>query len=117
MKRLSIFEDWFLAIITGLTLIGVLILMSISGCSSAIKRPDSDVLFINAEAQHLEGYNVLRDYDSLGNRNSSAKLIIRPAGDLSDINGWACTDPMGLRNIETSLKDARNYISKHCSCE
>lgn len=112
---LSTFEDWFLALILACVLIGVCVLSA--GCADAVKRPDTNALVVNAPKGRLEGYNVLRDYDSNGNRLESAQLIVRPATQLSDINGWTCTDPVGLRNVKTSISDTRAYIKKHCTCQ
>lgn len=87
------------------------------GCAQALKRPDADALVVNAQAKHLYGYNLSRDYDDQGVRLPNAKPTIFPAGILSDINGWVCTDPKGFTNIKVSVADARAYISKHCVCK
>lgn len=116
MKLLNIFREWSYAVILLFVFTGVLFILG--GCSQAIKRPDSNILIINAAALHLKGYNILKDYDSNGNLLADAVPIIYPVTSLKDINGWACTDPQkGLPNIKTSLSDARAYIRDHCTCE
>lgn len=87
-----------------------------SGCATGLNRPDSNFGIVNAQAKHIEGYNILHDYDSNGVRTATSPTWIVPLTDLSSLNGYAVTNPIGLKNIKTSISDARAYIANHCTC-
>lgn len=83
-------------------------------CSCAIQRPDTDLCIVNAPAEHLKCYNMLRDYDDRGNLKSGAQATFRPAHSVRDINKYLATDPKGLANLKTYIGQLRDEYENRC---
>lgn len=86
----------------------------LAACAGGPKRPDTNILGINAVGHKARGHNMLKDYDSDGNLKPGAQSIEVPINSLSDLQGWTCTDPQGLRNLKVFLKEVRTYAKDKC---
>ncbi len=90
----------------------------LSGCVS-VQRPNSNIYGVNAVAKEMQGYNILHDYNNSGVLTTTTGFSqIVPVTQLSDINGWICTDnKSGITNIKTAISQYRDYVTNHCTCQ
>lgn len=86
------------------TIFSILIL---TGCSSSVERPDTDLCVINAPLNQMKCYNLKRDYDSNGVIKPEATGKLYPVEGVEDVNKFICTSPEDFANLKSYIKALR----------
>lgn len=92
-------------------------LFSLASCAS-IKRPDSNLCFINVTAARLENItphkeclNLSTDYDELGLKLSTATAKVSDLNDLSDLDRTFSMDAKSFANLKAYIQKLRDYYA------
>lgn len=85
----------------------------LSACTS-VRRPDVDLCIVNAPAQHLKCYNLLRDYTADGQLKPDAVPSYRRFGEREDLNKYLCVDPNGLAKLKAYIRELREAYENQC---
>lgn len=91
---------------------------SLAACAT-IRRPDTDVMIINAPGNKRCGYNLLRDYGDDGRLLPNAKMFCRPNASVKDLNKAMVVDSPtgfedGLARLKAYIKLLREEYENRC---
>lgn len=76
----------------------------LSSCAT-IKKPNVDLMIVNAPGNKRCGYNLERDYDNSGRIKPGAKQTCRPNSSVRDLNKAMVVDsPTGFEDGLAALK-------------
>lgn len=84
----------------------------LQGCAT-LKKPDVDIMLVNAASKKRCGYNLRNDYDDSGNLKAGVKPVCRKNESLADLNKAVLfdKDPAGnVHHFEDALAEMKAWI-------